>query len=292
MRLFKPTTETGIAGLMAIGREPQGALLAFDFDGVIAPTTSDPVDSQPLPGIVPILTQLTMLVRSVAIISGRTAADVLGRTGIEGIASHAGFAIFGVYGIQRWDTASKQVVSQPISSRMAAVNQELPPLLVRELGTLDRVQINNKEVSIAIHARQPETAAKTLKALRYPLTRLAVQYGLSLEVSQAALELLPSGIDKGTSLRAYAHDCRATAVLYIGDDATDIPAYRAVDELVGEGLAGVKILSGSSANVSELAKFVDLILDGPGGVLQFVRALARTLSKVDERSAIWVEKCD
>jgi len=66
-------------------------------------------------------------------------------------------------------------------------------------------------------------------------------------------------------------------VAYFGDDLGDLPAFAAVDDLRADGLAGLKVCSGS-AEVQRLADAADLVVDGPPGVLAFLQGLAATLS--------------
>ena len=84
------------------------------------------------------------------------------------------------------------------------------------------------------------------------------------------------GVDKGTTLRTYAAELGAAAVAYTGDDLGDLPAFDAIDALRADGVPGLKIASGS-AEVVEVARRADLILDGPAGVADFFDAVAARL---------------
>ncbi|OEV10195.1 trehalose phosphatase, partial [Streptomyces nanshensis] len=48
-----PRTRAGRDGLAAILAEPQRALVAFDFDGTLAPIVADPAEARAHPGAVP-----------------------------------------------------------------------------------------------------------------------------------------------------------------------------------------------------------------------------------------------
>jgi trehalose 6-phosphate phosphatase len=69
---------------------------------------------------------------------------------------------------------------------------------------------------------------------------------------------------------------KAQAVLFCGDDLGDGPAFDAVAELRANGTPGLIVWS-SSGEVSELRDKADLIVDGPGGVVALLDALADNL---------------
>lgn len=86
-------------------------------------------------------------------------------------------------------------------------------------------------------------------------------------------------MDKGVALTEYLRETRAESVLYAGDDLGDLAAYAAVEKLRTEGpdgTPGLLICSGS-AEVPELAERADLLVPGPGAVVEFLSALAQSL---------------
>ena len=74
MPIPTPVTPAGAAGLAAILADPGRALLAFDFDGVIAPIVPDPQLSRPHPRILPALARLAPHVGAIAVVTGRPAS--------------------------------------------------------------------------------------------------------------------------------------------------------------------------------------------------------------------------
>jgi trehalose 6-phosphate phosphatase len=63
--------------------------------------------------------------------------------------------------------------------------------------------------------------------------------------------------------------------LYVGDDSTDIDAFRALRALVDAGTLelAVRVAVGSEETPPELAAQADLIIDGQGGVRALLQAL-------------------
>ena len=83
MTLPRPSTPEGQAGLDALLADPSHALVAADFDGTLAPIVARPRDARPLPGALPALTELAGAVGTVAVITGRPAADAPDGTWVE-----------------------------------------------------------------------------------------------------------------------------------------------------------------------------------------------------------------
>jgi trehalose 6-phosphate phosphatase len=138
--------------------------------------------------------------------------------------------------------------------------------------------IEEKTFAVAVHTRRAADPQAALKALRKPLGALAARHGLTVEPGRLVLELRPPGVDKGVALARYVREVGATSVLYAGDDLGDLPAFSAVDKLRSDGVPGLLVCSGS-AEVSELAERADVVVNGPGGVVELLAGLAAAVSQ-------------
>jgi trehalose 6-phosphate phosphatase len=272
-----PASEPGRAGWHAILDRPQEAALAFDYDGVLAPIVADPNDARPYPGVVATLDRLAAAVGSLSIISGREVAAILRLADLGDLLARENFAIHGLYGMQRWDPSAKAVVADPVAPGVALARAELPTLLER-LHAHPGVAIEDKGMSVAVHTRRADDPNGWLATLAQPLTELADRHGLAVEPGRLVLELRPPGTNKGSTLTAIVRLRGARAVAYFGDDRGDLAAFDAVDDLRGEGLAGVKVCSGSD-EVEALAARADLVVDGPPGVFAFLEDLLAALTR-------------
>jgi trehalose 6-phosphate phosphatase len=274
MVLRTPQTEEGAAGLAALLERPQEASIAFDFDGVLSPIVADPAQSRAYPGVVAALARLAELAGSVSIITGRPVEAVMRLADLGDLAALEHFSIFGLYGMQRWDYATRAVVAEPVPPGVSAAREELPALITA--AGLNGVAIEDKAASVAVHTRRATDPQAAFAALRGPLTAVAARHGLTLEPGRMVLELRPPGIDKGHALDAIVASRTARAVAYFGDDLGDLAAFAAVERLRTAGVPGLKVCSGSD-EVPELAARADLIVDGPPGVLEFVESLNERL---------------
>jgi trehalose 6-phosphate phosphatase len=271
-----PVTEPGRAGLAAILDQPRSALLAFDYDGVLAPIVDDPRESRPFPGSVPALARVAERVGSVVIISGRPASVVVdfGRFAEEPALSR--LVVFGLYGQERWDAETNEVVTPPVSEAVLSVVAELPALLARH-NAPPETWVEDKGGSVAVHTRRCPDPAGTLAVLSSPIADCAARHGLVVEPGRYVLELRPAGVDKGQTLLAYAKERSARSVCFTGDDLGDLKAFDAVESLRGAGIAGLKVGSGS-AEVAEVANRADVVVDGPAGVLALLEGIADTIA--------------
>jgi trehalose 6-phosphate phosphatase len=254
--------------------DPAGALLAVDYDGVLAPIVPDPTNSPPLPGVVDALARVAARVRSVAVISGRPAKVVVDYCQFSRTGALGGLVVFGHYGLQRWDARTGEITEPPAPAGLAAVRRELPEL-VAAAGVPD-AWIEDKTVAVAVHTRRTSDPAAALATLESPITDCARRHGLSVEPGRYVLEIRPPGVDKGRTLRSYVRSVGARAVCYIGDDLGDIPAFEAVRAIRADGTAGLTVASGSSETPA-VAELADVVVDGPPGVLALLVGLADAL---------------
>jgi len=268
--LPEPTTPEGRAGLAALLADAGRALVALDFDGTLSPIVPEPDDARAHPDVPPVLERLAELGVRVAVVTGRPAALAVdyGR-----LASVSGLVVLGHYGLERWEGG--RVTSPPDASAVAAARSRLPELLA-DLGAPEGTWVEDKGLAVAVHTRRAPDPAAALDLLRSPLQVLAAETGLVVEPGRLVLELRPPGADKGVALRSLVDAAETSAVVFVGDDLGDLPAFEEVGRLRAEGLPGLLVCSGST-EVTAVAERADLVVDGPVGVAALLRALVRRL---------------
>jgi len=266
-----PRTEAGRAGLAALVRTPSRALIALDFDGTLSPIVDDPAAARAHPDAVHALRRLVPLAGTVAVITGRAAPAAVELGGLDQV---PGLIVLGQYGRQRWEAGT--LTSPPVPPGVETVRQQLPGILAAA-GAPAGVWTEDKGDALAVHTRRAAAPQQAMDRLRGPLGDLAEQAGLAVEPGRMVIELRPPGSDKGQALKTLARVRSSRAVLYCGDDLGDVPAFRAVAELRGEGIPGLAVCSGST-EVTSLAELADLVVDGPGGVVELLDALATAMS--------------
>ena len=269
-----PRTASGRAGLAALLAAPGQALVGLDFDGTLAPIVSDPAAARALPGIPAVLRRLGGLIGTLALITGRAAAEAVQYAELDRV---PGALVLGHYGRQRWSAGT--LTEPPPPPGVAEVRAALAGILAGA-GAAPGTWVEDKGDSFAVHTRRAPEPGPALDRLRAPLDGLAARTGLVAEPGRLVIELRPPGSDKGQALRGLAAERDPSAILYGGDDLGDRPAFAAVRELAAAGTPGLTVCS-VSAEVTVLADEADLVVDGPPGILALLTALADAIERAD-----------
>jgi len=266
----RPRTAEGEAGLAALLAAPEQALIATDFDGTLAPIVPDPRAARADPGAVPALRRLAPAVGTLAVVTGRPAADAVA---YGGLAAVPGLIVLGHYGWQRWQDGTLAVPDA--LPAIEAARAALPGVLSRA-GAPDGTWIEDKEHALAVHTRRTADPEAALRAVRGPLGQLAGRLGLAAEPGRMVIELRPPGVDKGTALTGLVRDRAAGSVLFCGDDLGDLPAFASVRALRADGIPGCAVASASPES-PQVEAAADLVVDGPAGVVALFTAIADEL---------------
>ncbi|WP_017572431.1 trehalose-phosphatase [Nocardiopsis halotolerans] len=270
MSLPQPSTDAGRSALDAFLSESGQALIAFDFDGTLAPIVADPRTSAPYPGIVDRLADLAGLLGTVAVITGRPAETAVRLGGLDRV---PGITVLGHYGAERWEDG--RVVATPAPPGVELVRDELPGLL-DGLHAPEGTWIEDKGRSLAVHTRRTADPDGALALLTPALSELARRADLQVEPGRMVVELRPQGVDKGAALTALVAETSPNVVLYAGDDLGDLPAFAAVTALREQGVRGLNVCS-SSDEVTAVAEAADLVVPGPAGLTDLLGALTDAL---------------
>lgn len=254
--------------------DPGTALLAFDFDGTLAPITDDPDSAHAHPGMLAVLSRLGPRVRQLAVVTGRPVEAVRRLAHLDGVAGLESLVVLGQYGYERWDAATGELVAPPPPDAVEQVLAELPRVLA-EHG-LSQAYVEEKGRAVAVHVRRLPDPAGAFQTLLRPLTELAQAHGLGVEPGKQVIEIRAAGMDKGLALRGLVEEVGARTVLFAGDDLGDLPAFEAVDALRAEGLDGLTVCS-ASGEQPELTARTDVTVDGPDGVVDLLEQLAHGL---------------
>lgn len=246
-----------------------GALVAVDFDGTLAPIVPDPTDSRPAPGAIEALAALSAGGAHVAVITGRDAATVVRLGGLDAV---PGLRVVGLYGLETWQDGQLHRPEEPESIQRL---RERLPTVVSEHAT-PGVRVEDKGLSLVVHTRQADDPQGALAALQAPVEALADELGLEAKGGRNVIELRLPGYDKGGVLSDVVRDLDPAAMLYAGDDLGDLPAFAVVAQARAAGRAawGVGVVS---AEVPELADHVDVTVDGgPPELVKLLQQIAGT----------------
>jgi len=248
----------------ALRAELEHSLVAVDFDGTLAPIVPDPADSRPAPGAVAALRAIAERGAQVAVITGRDARTVVALGGLDAI---PGVIVEGLYGAERWQAGVLTTLPEP--EAMRRVRTELPAII----ATGDpKLWIEDKRLSLVVHGRMAADPEAALDPVRVPVTALGEQLGLSVHPGRGVLELRLSGYDKGAALRRLVTELAPKAVLFVGDDVGDLPAFAALTRVREAGTPAWSVAA-ISPEAPEVARAADVQVDGPAGVVALLQML-------------------
>ena len=243
-----------------------GALIALDFDGTIAPIVPHPSDSRPVPGSVDSLAALARAGAQVAVITGRDARTVIGLGGLDAIPR---LIVEGLYGAEQWHDGALHTPPEPES--LHRLREELPRLVARHAED-PSVWIEDKRLSLVLHGRLAADPERALDPLRDAVAALGAELGLDVHPGRGVIELRLTGYDKGAALLRLVDEVAPAAVLFVGDDVGDLPAFDAVARLRQRGLPAWSVAA-ASVEVPHVAEAADIRVAGPAGVADLLSGL-------------------
>jgi trehalose 6-phosphate phosphatase len=242
--------------------------LCLDFDGTLSPVVDDPQAARPLRGVVELLEPLARRFAAVAIISGRPApylAEHVAATGVR---------YLGQYGLQEMYEGEARADPRLEAARPtvdAATEALRNSAAVRESGAW----LEDKVYAVVVHTRRVPDRERWTDAVDRTARQIADDHGLEIVPGKMVWELRPQvPSDKGDAVRRVVAESGARVVVVVGDDVGDLPAFAAVEELAAEGLDGLRVAVRSAEAPPELLASADVVLEGPEGVLDFLRRLA------------------
>jgi trehalose 6-phosphate phosphatase len=246
------------------------ALVALDFDGTLAPISPHPSDARPVAGVRQLLADLRAAGATVAVITGRNVASLLE---VSGFADVQGLIIYGTHGAERWQAGGLRRPAPPPG--LQELRLHLPKLLADVSGD-PALWIEDKELSLVIHARLTAAPERVLETLRAPVEEAAAAAGLGVRPGREVLEICIPDIDKGSAIRELISDGTGagfSAVCYAGDDVGDVHAIAEVKawaRRTGRPTLTIGVSPDGSGPVAELT---DVTVPDPPGVITLLRQI-------------------
>jgi trehalose 6-phosphate phosphatase len=207
-------------------------LLAFDYDGTLAPIVADPEHASMRGSTRRLLAAIAERYPCI-VVSGRSRRDVAHR--MEGIPLQQ---IVGNHGIEPW------LGTVPVREEVS----RCAPILEECLSSLKGVRIENKAFSISVHYRRSREKKKAVAAILEAAARLG---SVRVIGGKEVVNILPDGLPhKGTALESERERLGCDTALYLGDDQTDEDVF-ALDQ--PGRLLGIRV---GASRASQAAYFV------------------------------------
>ena len=251
--------------LEAWREDPSSGAILTDIDGTLAPIVPTPDMSEVSEELRGLLRKLSEKYLLVAGISGRKTQDALDLIGLNEI------VYFGNHGFEILRDGEVEVIPDalPYFERV----QELERRAKEELAPLGAF-VEEKGITASVHYRNapPEVGERSVQFVKAEGERL----GLRVTVGRGVVEARPPiRADKGTAVRTLVEEYRPKKAMFLGDDTTDLDAFRELVSLREEGeldeilRVGVRSDEGPPEIVSE----ADIVVDSVEGVGDVLRAL-------------------
>ncbi len=224
----EPGFPSALEKLKAMGQESLGKHLAFflDYDGTLAPIVAHPEEAR-MPEIIRELVRQLASLCTVAIVSERDRADLVGRVGLPGLiyAGSHGLDIGGPDGL---------VMQHPEADGCLPDLCNAQKVLNHLLEDVEGVQIERKKYALAVHyPNVPEDKVAYVQDVVRWVSHATQR--LTCTPGRKVLELHPA-LDwhKGKAvtwiMEALRMDPAKAVPIYLGDDLTDEEAFRTIRE--------------------------------------------------------------
>jgi trehalose 6-phosphate phosphatase len=241
----------------------------LDIDGTLAPIVEHSADASVPEGTRQLLIEIARRYAVVACVSGRRASEARAMVAIGAI------SYLGSHGTELLRAGWTESVLDPSLEDWVRRIQEFG----READTAElrrlRIRLEDKGPIIAFHwrgARDEEAARSAIDAIAAG----AQAAGLRTHWGRKVLEVRPPvRIDKGAGIESFLADMDVDAALYVGDDATDLDAFRALSRLTDDGRLdrAIRVGVSSEEGPSEIAEEADVVVDGTAGVRELLTML-------------------
>lgn len=255
------------------------SLVALDFDGTLAPISPHPEDARPVSGADQELRDVRATGATLAVVTGRSVSSLLR---VSGFGAIPGIVIYGTHGAERWEAGVLRAAAAPPG--LEELRDRLPGLIAGLVREPD-LWIEDKSLSLVVHARLTAAPERVLERLREPVEKAAAAVGLGVRPGREVLEICLPGIDKGTAIRELIGDDTA-AVLYAGDDVGDLDAVAEVNAWARRSGRPKLIVGVNADGRGPLAGQADVSLADPRAVVGFLRSLLLGCFSVARRGAV------
>ena len=256
---------------MVLAQRPVG--MALDIDGTLSPIAPTPDEARIYPGVLSLLERAKKHAH-IAILTGRSIDDGAGMLNIDGL------TYIGTHGME-WSEGLPWI--HPVEIIPEALNYYEPgkyllDLVEQHLSELPGVIVQRKRIGGSIHYRlapdHTETRQKLLSLLKQP----ARQVNMSLSEGKLIIEIrVPLPIHKGLALRQFVQRYGLNAIVFAGDDRTDLDAVKEITTMRKEGLAAISIVVQHHDTLPELLAQADIVVQEVPGMVELLREMVTIL---------------
>ena len=255
--------------LEPIRTDPSRSAVLLDIDGTLAPIVRHAADAHVPEATRSLLIEIARRYRVVGCVSGRrasTARQIVAIGTIAYVGNHGGELLR--------PRATRPEVDPELAAWTVRIREFAARVYTGEHQRL-RVRSEDKDTIAAFHWRgapDEETAEQGVREI----ARQAEEEGFAVHWGRKVLEVRPPVVlDKGLGISTLLRGSEVSAAVYVGDDTTDLDAFRGLRSLVESGTLSNAVCVAVSSDEAPpgLAEEADLTVDGTGGVRELLEAL-------------------
>jgi trehalose-phosphatase len=226
-------------------------LVALDYDGTLTEIVDDPAAPRLTEERRALLARIPAADRRLAIVSGRALEDVRRRVGI------ADAVLIGNHGLEIQGPGLSESPALEIAERLAAVMEDV----ARTVEERD-VRVENKRWTATVHTRSRDNA-ELHAAVGRSIVEIVRSAGFELRAGKATWEVRPAGSrHKGEAVLRVIEafpGAAARRTLYIGDDATDEDAFRALQDGITIRVGDASVPTAAHYRLAEPVEVYELL---------------------------------
>jgi trehalose 6-phosphate phosphatase len=267
---------TFVEALEPLRSDPSHAAVLLDVDGTLAPIVRHATDAHVPEATRTLLIEIGKRYGVVGCISGRRAVTA------RQIVSIGSIAYVGNHGGELLRPGATSVELDPEMAAWTARVRDFAERVYTVERERLRVRSEDKQAIAAFHWRGAPDESAAWGAVREIATEAEAE-GFAIHWGRKVLEVRPPvTLDKSLGVNALLGAARSTepaahcnVALYVGDDTTDLDAFRGLRQLVAEGALKRALCVGvrSDETPAELLAQADLMIDGTDGVRDLLEAL-------------------
>jgi trehalose 6-phosphate phosphatase len=253
--------------------QPVPSGLFTDIDGTISHLAATPDEARIVVEARDALEQISEKVTIVGAITGRAAETAHGMLALEGA------IVIGNHGYERWHNGERWIHPSAISSRAEiAAAADAINMVVNTAPLLEGVVVENKDLSASVHYRQVADRTKAHDLLERLVLAVAELHGLVVTEGKLVFEIRPkSTVHKGTAIYDIATELGLAGVVYLGDDITDVDAFRSMSMLDKATIRALSIGIVSAETHERVREAADLLVNGVDECVKLLQEVAARL---------------
>ncbi|UTB32567.1 MAG: trehalose-phosphatase [Methanobacterium sp. ERen5] len=251
-------------------KNPQTVIIT-DIDGTISKIATRPNEATVSNSMKNVLIQIQKKFHHLIIITGRSLEDAFKMIDIPGA------VYIGNHGMEYMDDGL--IILDEATVIYIPIFRELNEKLKNDKNiNIEGITLETKETSTSIHYRRAQNPETTRKTILKTLNNMEETEKLKIKEGKKIIEIRPPiGNDKGKIINQIIKRYGTKKLIYLGDDVTDMDAFKQISQLVeNKTINGKSIVVCSNETPLTVSNSADYYVENVDSVETFLNGLYRT----------------